>query len=132
MIIRNFFRKYGICIENRPILILRRSIPISSKITACVSFCKITLISGESLGYDFRVKIACYELGISFLIKNVSNSDLFSLTPGPSEVLLELLPYFASFSLISETYSLFLLAVTSLEKLSNEKIGCYQVDVISF
>ena len=26
--------------------------------------------------------IACYELGISFLIKNVSNSDLFSLAPG--------------------------------------------------
>ena len=26
--------------------------------------------------------IACYELGILFLIKNVSNSDLFSLAPG--------------------------------------------------
>ena len=91
-------------------------------------------ISGESLGNDFRLKIACYELVISFLIKNVSNSDLFSLTPGaqPFRSSIRTITILRVIYTHSETDSLFLLAVTSLEKLSNEKIGCYQVDVICF
>ena len=107
---------------------------ISSKITVCISFCKIASTSGESLGNDFRVKIACYELGISFLIKNVSNSDLFLLTPGaqPFRSSIRTITILRVIYTHSETDSLFLLAVTSLEKLSNEKIGCYQVDVICF